>query len=273
MKRLNIILLLLLATLGIQAQTANDANTAQETKDNLIKAALKGWHVRVGAGLALGGTSPIPLPAEIRSIESYNPTLCFYLEGDVEKRFDNSHWGTMIGVRFENRGMKTDASVKNYHMEAVNTDGSGTVVGAYTGRVKTEVDNRYLTFPVLVTYTFNDRWMVKAGPYLSWMMNGSFTGEAYDPHGPKCEEGDSYIRDQDPTGNKTDVTSATYDFSKDLRRFHWGVQVGGEFKAYKHLSIAANLQWGLNGIFPRDFHAVTFALYPIYGSLGFNYLF
>jgi hypothetical protein len=58
-----------------------------------------------------------------------------------------------------------------------------------------------------------------------------------------------------------------------LRRFHWGVQVGGEFRAYKHLAVFANLQWGLNGIFPSDFNSVTFDLYPIYGNLGFSYLF
>lgn len=258
-------LLVLLAAFGLKAQ-AQKVQEAQETKENLIKAALKGWHVRVGAGMALGGTSPMPLPAEIREINSYNPTLCIYIEGDVEKRFAQTPWGLMLGMRFENRGMKTDARVKNYHADVVASDGSGRMIGAWTGNVKTEVDNRYLTFPILATYNFNDRWMLKAGPYLSWMMSGSFTGSVYD----------GYIRDQDPTGNKTEFApgqTATYDFSSDLRRFHWGLQVGGEFKAYKHLSVSANLQWGLNGIFPSDFSGVTFSLYPIYGSLGFNYLF
>ena len=95
------------------------------------------------------------------------------------------------------------------------------------------------------------------------MMSGDFKGEAYD----------GYIRDQNPTGEKAEVTRATYDFSDDLRRFHWGVQAGAEFKAYKHLAVNLNLQWGLNGIFPSDFGSVTFALYPIYGTLGFSYLF
>ena len=268
MKRLHsllIFLLVLFAAFGLKAR-AQKVQEAQETKENLIKAALKGWHVRMGAGLALGGTSPMPLPVEIREINSYDPTLCIYLEGGVEKRFAHSPLGMMLGVRFENRAMKTDARVKNYHVDVVNSDGSGRMIGAWTGNVKTEVNNRYLTFPVLVTYNINDRWMLKAGPYFSWMMNGSFTGLVYD----------GYIRDQDPTGNKTEFSdgqTASYDFSEDLRRFHWGVQLGGEFKAYKHLSVSANLQWGLNGIFPSEFSGVTFALYPIYGTLGFNYLF
>lgn len=259
MKHTLFLIFLILGTLGVQAQRIGEA---KETDDNLLRAALRGWHVRVGAGVDIGGSSPLPLPAEIRKIESYKPTLNIHLEGAAQKMF-GKHWGMMLGLRFERKGMKTDATVKNYHMEAVNNDGSGTVIGAWTGRVKTEVANSYLTIPVLATYTFNDRWQIQAGPYFSYLINGSFTGEAYD----------GYIRDQDPTGEKAEVSSASYDFSDDLRRFQWGIQAGGEFKAYKHLSVSLNLNWGLNGIFPSDFKAVTFSLYPIYGTLGFNYLF
>ena len=81
----------------MQAQKVKEA---KETDTNLIKAALRGWHVRLGAGVSVGGTSPIPLPAEIRKINSYNPTLCIQLEGAVQRKF-TQHWGTMIGIRFE----------------------------------------------------------------------------------------------------------------------------------------------------------------------------
>lgn len=256
------IITLIITTLLAICAFAQRNGEAKETDTNILKAALKGWHMRVGAGFNIGGTSPLPLPKEIRGIDSYRPTLCFNIEGSAQKMF-SKHWGTRVALRFDNRGMKTDATVKNYHMEAVNVDGSGTVIGAWTGHVKTEVNNNYLSVPVMAVYQFNDRWTVMAGPYLAWMFNGSFTGEAYD----------GYIRDQDPTGEKAEVTRATYDFSDDLRHFHWGLAAGGEWKAYKHLSVVANLQWGLNGIFPSDFQSVTFALYPIYGTVGFNYIF
>ncbi len=256
-----------MVALGAVAQadkTAFPVDGVQDTDNNLVRAALKGWHVRLGAGFNIGGTAPLPLPREIRSIESYNPGLHFAIEGDVHKQFGASKkWGVMVGLRFESKGMETDARVKNYHMEAVNADGSGRIEGAWTGYVKTKVDNTYLTLPVLATYTFNERWRIMAGPYFSYMLNGDFTGEAYD----------GYIRDQNPTGEKAEVTKATYDFSSDLCRFHWGVQIGGEYKAYKHLAITANLQWGMNGIFPSDFESVTFSLFPIYGTVGFAYLF
>lgn len=257
MKRI-FFLLLSLCCLAANAQRKE----AADTDNNLLRAALKGWHVKLSAGFNVGGTSPLPLPCEIRSIDGYTPLLNIYVEGAVQKRFDNSCWGMLLGLRLENKGMKTDATVKNYHMEMTSDDG-GYMEGAWTGHVRTKVRNTYLTIPVLATYAINSRWSVSAGPYLSYMFEGEFSGEAYD----------GYLRDQDPTGNKAEVSHASYDFSGDLRRFQWGLQAGCEFKAYKHLSANIGLQWGLNGIFPSDYTAVTFAMYPIYANIGFSYLF
>lgn len=254
-------LILLFLTLGCLAATAQ-RNEAADTDNNLLRAALKGWHVKLSAGFNIGGTAPLPLPREIRGIEGYNPLLNIAIEGSVQKRFERSRWGMALGLRLENKGMKTDATVKNYHMEMTADDG-GYMEGAWTGNVKTKVRNTYLTIPILATYAIGNRWTVSAGPYVAYMFEGEFSGEAYD----------GYLRDQDPTGTKADVSHASYDFSKDLRRFQWGLQVGGEFKAYKHLSANVGLQWGMNGIFPSDFTAVTFAMYPIYANIGFSYLF
>lgn len=234
-----------------------------DTDRNLISAALKGWHVRLGAGFNVGGTAPLPLPREIRAIEGYRPRLNIAIEGTAHKRIGETPWGVIVGLRLEEKGMTTHAKVKNYHMEAMNADGSGEVRGAWTGKVKTHVANSYITLPVLATYAIGSRWQVQAGPYFSYRTDGEFTGEAYD----------GYIRDIDPTGEKHDVSSATFDFSGHMRRFHWGVQAGGEFRAYRHLIVALNLQWGMNGIFPTGFESVTFPLYPIYATVGFNYLF
>ena len=251
---LSLLLFLVAATAAAQEIPPTDAV--------LARAAAQGWRLRLGAGLGLGGTSPLPLPAEIRHINKYQPDLNFTLEGAVERQLA-PRWSLRLGLGFENKGMKTDARVKNYHMEAINTEGTGAVVGAWTGNVKTEVSNNYLTVPLVATYKLSPRWQLSAGPYVAWMMSGHFSGEAYD----------GYIRDQDPTGEKAEVTRATYDFSDRLRRFHWGVQAGGEYRAYEHLAVGLNLQWGLNGIFPSDFESVRFALYPIYANLMFHYIF
>lgn len=260
MKRTLIALFIVVIVIGASAQNRKEVG---DTDKNLIKAALKGWHIRLSAGYNIGGTAPLPLPREIRGIEGYNPGLNLAIEGTVEKNFKASPWGIRWGIRLETKGMTTRAKTKNYHMEAWNTDGSGKVQGAWTGKVKTSVKNTYLTLPVVAVYNIDKRWSVSAGAYASYLLDGEFTGAAYD----------GYIRDQDPTGEKAEVTRAEYNFSSDIRKFNWGLQAGGEYKAYKHLALFANLQWSMNGIFPSDFGSVTFALYPIYGTLGFTYLF
>lgn len=227
----------------------------------LIKSAFRGLEYEVKAGFSIGGVSPIPLPAEIRAIESYHPTMLIAIEGNATKWF-SERWGAEVGIRLENKGMKTDAKVKNYNMEMTATDG-GYMKGAWTGYVSTKVRNSYLTFPVLATFKVSKRWAIKGGAFMSYMAEGEFSGSAYD----------GYLRNGDPTGEKVNVTEATYDFSDDLRRFAWGAQLSGEWRAFKHLNIYADLTWGLNDIFKSDFNVIQFNMYPIYLNVGFGYVF
>lgn len=266
MKRNRILTVLALSALALLPARATTSSASRgagaDDRQTLLKAALKGVHVELRAGVLIGGTSPLPLPREIRGIESYNPTFCTSFEGAVEKDFERSPWGVKLGVRLETKGMRTRARVKNYHMEMTADDG-GYMVGAWTGHVSTKVRNANLTFPILATYDIGTRWTLSAGPYVSWMFDGEFSGSAFD----------GYLRHVDPTGERVEVTRASYDFSDDLRHFQWGAQVGAQWRAYKHLAVYADLEWGFNNIFPSDFTSVTFALYPIYANVGFTYIF
>ena len=256
MKKIFIAILASIITLSATANTGE----INDTDRNLMGAALKGWYIRLSAGYNLGGTAPLPMPVEIRGIEGFNPGLNLSLEGTVEKMF-NSNMGLRWGVRFDTKGMTTNAKAKNYYMEVKN--GDGIVSGYWSGKVETRVKNTYLTLPVLAVYKISDHWSVSGGAYASYLLDGEFGGAAYD----------GYLREGDPTGLKTELDNAEYDFSSDLRKFNWGLQAGAEYLAYRHLAIFANLQWSMNGIFPKDFNSVTFALYPIYGTIGFTYLF
>lgn len=233
----------------------------QDRTQSITRLSLQGLEYEVKAGIAIGGTAPIPLPKEIRSINGYNPTLAVSLEGNVTKWF-GSKWGTQLGLRLENKNMKTDATVKNYSMEMISKEG-GHMKGMWTGDIHTKVANSYLTVPVLAMYKLSNRVKLKAGLYVSYLLDGEFSGSAYD----------GYLRDEDPTGTKFNVTEATYDFSDDLRNFAWGAQAGVDWRAFKHLNVFADLTWGINDIFKKDFKTITFAMYPIYLNVGFGYAF
>ena len=239
------------------------ALSAQEESQGLLWSAFRGLEYRIKAGFNIGGTSPIPLPAEIRQLESYKPGMQIAIEGNVIKWFDKK-WGALMGVRLENKGMRTDARVKNYHLVMDSKD-NGHLEGAWTGGVKTKVKNAYVTVPIQGIYKVSPRWDLKLGPYLSFLTSKDFSGSAYD----------GYIREGDPTGDKVVVKNeeATYDFSNDLRKFQWGLDAGAEWRAYKHLSVYADLTWGLNSIFPDDFKSISFKMYNVYLNFGFGYIF
>lgn len=238
----------------------------QDVNKGIVWSSLRGLEYSVKAGFNIGGTSPLPLPREIRAIDNYRPTLSISIEGDIKKWFGpTKEWGMMLGLRLENKGMETKATVKNYSMEIFGSGGEK-LKGNWTGGVQTKVDNAYLSIPVLALYQLNKRVSFSAGPYLSFATSRNFSGYVYD----------GYLREINPTGTKVEFSGdnrASYDFSDNLRKFQWGAQVGAEWKAFKHLIVYADLTWGLNDIFQKDFDTISFAMYPIYLNVGFGYAF
>ena len=125
---------------------------------------------------------PFPLPKEIRKIDSYAPGIAIAIEGNATKWFDEKKkWGLTLGLRLENKNMTTEATVKNYGMKIINTNG-GELAGLWTGGVKTKVKNSYLTIPILADYRISKRWIVSAGPYFSYLLEGNFSGHVYEGH-------------------------------------------------------------------------------------------
>lgn len=219
----------------------------------------------VNAGTNIGGASPLPLPNEIRKINSFSPDLNLQLGGQIRKWLSNDlKWGIGVGLRLETKGMRTDATVKNYGME-IYDDGKK-LSGRWTGRVHTKYRSQQLVFPLTALYKLNKRVVFNLGPYLTYSFTNDFDGHVYD----------GYLREGDPTGDKVsfeDDARATYDFSENLRKFQWGIQGGVTWRAYKHLVVNANLEWGCNGIFEKSFKTITFSMYPIYVNFGFGYVF
>ncbi len=236
---------------------------AENESKGLHWSTLKGLEYRLKAGFNIGGTSPFPLPAEIRELNSYQPGMQISLEGNIIKWVDKK-WGILFGVRFEDKGMETDANVKNYYL-VMDSPENGRLEGVWTGSVKTKVKNAYVTLPLQAIYKVSPRWDLKLGPYISFLTEKDFSGAAYN----------GYLREGDPTGDKVIIENeeATYDFSADLQKIQWGVDLGAEWRAFKHLSVYSDLTWGLNSIFEKDFESVSFDMYCIYLNFGFGYVF
>lgn len=256
----SIINLLIFLCISLPVHSQTDRN------ETLIRSALRGLEYEIKAGFSIGGSAPIPLPAEIRSVDSYNPTLAISIGGEVTKWLAiQNKLGIIVGLRLENKAMVTKATVKNYNMEILGQGGEK-ISGVWTGGVKTKVSTSGLTIPLMVTYKTGSRWNIKGGPYFSFLISREFSGQVYE----------GYLREDKPIGPKVEFTDgkiATYDFSEDMRHFQWGLQFGAGWRAFKHLNIYADLTWGLNNIFKNDFHTISFTMHPIYLNVGFSYAF
>ena len=117
MKKYSIIFITLL--LSIVGTTC--ANAQEDRTQSIIQSYLHGWEYSLKAGFSIGGTSPLPLPKEIRKIDSYAPGMAISIEGNATKWLNkNKVWGLTLGLRLENKNMTTEATVKNYGSRSIN---------------------------------------------------------------------------------------------------------------------------------------------------------
>ena len=83
---------------------SHTVNAQNERNQGIIYSYLHGWEYSIKAGFSIGGTAPLPLPEEIRSIDSYAPSIAISIEGNATKWFDEQKkWGMTVGERLEQK--------------------------------------------------------------------------------------------------------------------------------------------------------------------------
>lgn len=218
---------------------------------------------QVRLGYNIGGTMPLGMPATIRGLNSYNPKANFTAALDAYKPLPR-HWGMMAGFHFQKKAMGTDARVMHYSMEMRKAGES--LSGLFTGNVVTNTDQWTVTLPLQATYDVSRKVRLKFGPYFAYALSNSFTGYAYD----------GYLREGDPTGQKVELghdegERGDYDFSEDMRHWQFGFDLGADWYFSRRFGAYADVQWGLTGVFKKDFKTIEQTMYPIYATLGVCY--
>lgn len=236
---------------------------ALETKAAEEDLTTKNSFFEIKLGYGIGGTAPLPIPAEIRKINGFKPLFNFSVQALYNIGL-SERWGILTGVRLERKGMTTEATVKNYGMSIMDDEG-GVVSGRWTGDVTMSSDIMQLTIPVSASLNCSEKWRVHAGMYLGLAFKHEFYGEV-------CN---GYLREGDPTGAKIEIDEKpqTFDFSEDMRNIQLGATAGCVFQFHKRFGAFADLNWGVNNIFVSDFETISFNLYPIYATLGVSYAF
>ena len=222
----------------------------------------------VRAGYVIGGTTPVPLPAEIRKINSFSPRGGVSLGIDGYRMF-SKRWGISLGAHFFWEGFHTNADVKNYYVW-LEQEGEITK-GYFTGTNVTNTEMWGVTVLLLATFRISLRWNLSFGPYLSYYFKQTFSGEVFDN-----DQGVGYLREDSPVGTKILMTRENPtpypdNFADSMVPFSVGMEVGFDWKALRHMNVFGSLDWGMTDIWKRDFEAISFHMYPIYGTIGVAY--
>lgn len=254
-------ILTLVAVLGLFSFTQAQEASLKQDKSFFSK----NMDYQIRAHVSIGGSSPLGLPREIRKIKSYDPTLVTGIEFNATKWFsDQSKWGIKVGFKLEDKAMKTDARVKDYLIEI--TQAQSISRGYFTGDVKTDVRNTYLTLPVSVVYKVADRWNIYAGMFASIAVDRQFKGHVYN----------GYLREGTPTGFRVDFEGEAvgeYDYSREVNKFAWGSQIGFDYSIDRNFKVFSDLTYGINGVLKKDFNAISFTMHNIYLNIGMAYQF
>ncbi|GHT45238.1 membrane protein [Bacteroidia bacterium] len=223
--------------------------------------AQESWEYKIQVGYHLGGSSPLPLPAEIRAIEKYSPEVFAPHVALEVTRWFNEKWGIAAQVALDGKGFTVRDRVKSLYTE-IEIDGNpDPQTGNFTGKNTTEVHNSYFTVPVTAAYRSSDRWLTQLGVYAAYLYNPHFSGTA----------SDGYIRRESPIGEKIEVPHASFDFSKEQNRFDYGFVLAEEWNFHGKFALRGQLNWGIRSLFPADFTGMAFNMYNIYGMIGISY--
>lgn len=261
MKTLRYFLCAALMMAGAVCQAQEDAWEKwgpTDKKDNV------GFLVR--AGYTIGGTTPLPLPNEIRAIKGFSPKGGATIGADLYKMY-SKRWGVSFGCHFFYEGFNTTAEVKNYYM-SLERDGD-VMTGYFTGTDVTNTSMWGVTLPLTAVFRLSPRWSVALGPYVSAYFAKSFKGIVYEN-----SAGIGYLREGTPTGTYVEITSdieTTYDFSDDMREWNAGLELCFDWKATRHFNVFGKVDWGISNIWDKSFKTVTFPMYPIYATVGMAY--
>ncbi len=226
------------------------------------QSSFKQWEFKAFAGYNLGGSSPLPLPAEIRKINSWSPGFAGSLAIHAT-RWITPEWGITSGLAVDLKGMIIKADVKYMMTNLVIGEGDniGFFSGMFTGENKTKVRNGYLVLPLLATWRPLDKWTFRLGGYFASQQDAKFEGTA----------SNGYIRNGGPAGDIINIESATFDFSDNIKKVDAGLMASADWFFTDKMAVTGQLSWGLVPLFPSDFNGIPYKMYNIYFLTGIAY--
>jgi hypothetical protein len=220
------------------------------------------WEYKAFAGYNLGGTTPLPLPAEIRRMRSWSPGFSPSLALHVT-RWLSPQWGVTTGLSIDLKAMsvRTDVKYMNTSLAVGEGDHTGTFTGMFTGANHTSLRLGYLVVPVMAAWRPPGKWTLRMGGYLAFQRDARFEGQA----------SDGYIRNGGPAGDRINIETSSFDFSGHVSKTDAGAIASADWFFTPRLALSGQFSLGFVPIFPDNFNGVPYKMYNIYFAGGVGY--
>ena len=221
-------------------------------------------------GLNFGATAPLPFPSSRLDIKGVTLKINPQLGANVIYNI-NERWGVGTGLTIDWKSMSVRTKVHDVYSHittptAIEGIPAGAVLyGHIQGRATTNTNMIYLTQPFYATYRFSPKWQIRFGGYIAETLKREFKGSVKD-----VSIIIDKINDNPVNGLEKDIPYATYNFSKNVRKFEAGLLTGGEYRLNNTVGFYANFSWALHPYFSGK-NPVDFTTRNLFGNLGVTY--
>jgi hypothetical protein len=221
----------------------------------LLQAQNAKWQIYPSLGIDMGGAVPFPLsdiPEGSKGTPKLSPDLGlgfgYTISGRVDLDFE---------VNYHILAFSASADVRS---QPFYYDDHQDVI-YFSGHTNTDVELRFLEFPLLAVYNFSPAWSFTPGLYYSRILEGSFN--------TKSSNGvispDKSITD---AATLPGIANTSYNFNDFIDNWDAGMILGFRYNLNHKLFFWSRMQVGFKSIFKKDFDNIEYELYQVRLNVG-----
>lgn len=218
----------------------------------------KKFNVYPNLAIDLGGAIPFPL-SDIPNGASWSPKL--YPSLGIGTEYDlKEKWQLAFEINYHVIAFTSDADVVSQAFYW--NDGTAQY---YTGNTKTDVELRFVEFPLIAFYELKEGRRFLFGAYYSRILEGRFQTKGING---------IYSPDKNITDNAIlpgPEYTIEYDFDDELDNFDYGILFGYRYSINHKFYFWARLNVGFKSIFEKEFNNIDYEMYQVRINLGISY--
>jgi len=216
------------------------------------------WMVYPSLGIDMGGAIPVPLsyiPDGAKGTPKLSPNIGLGSQYSI-----NEKWSIGLDVNYHVLSFTANADVRS---QAYWSD-DRSYVQYFSGETHTDVELRFVEFPLTGLWHFGEKWSLVFGGYSSLILEGKFLSEGKDGIVHINKE----VTDNAPLPG---ILNADMDYSDELDNYDAGILIGYQYKINSRFLFWGRMHFGMKSIFIPEFQNLEYDMYQLRLSTGISY--